>query len=63
MAEVGRDLWVHLAQPLLQHSEQGAQGHIYVTFGDLQGEDSTVSGQPVEEMGEQMERFWCTHRH
>ena len=44
MAEVGRDLWVHLAQPLLQqgHPEQGAQAHVQAVLEDLQGGDSTA---------------------
>jgi len=49
MVEAGRDLWVHLADPLLKqgHAEQGAQDHIQAAFGDLQGEDPTASGQSV----------------
>ena len=49
MADVRRDHWVHVAQPLLQqgHPEQGARGCVQVTFGDLQGGDPTASGQPV----------------
>lgn len=45
MAEVGRDLWVHLLQPPLQqgHPDQSAQDHVQVAFGDLQGGDSTTS--------------------
>jgi len=45
----GRYFWVHLAQHLLQqgHTEQGAQDHIWVGFGGLQGRDSTASEQPA----------------
>jgi len=45
MAEVGRNLWVHLLQPLLkqEHPQKGAQNHIQVDFEDLQVEDSTTS--------------------
>ena len=41
MAEVGRELWVHLIQSLLQrgHTEQGVQ----VASEDLQGGDSSAS--------------------
>lgn len=48
LAEAGWDLWVPLAQTLLQqrHSDQGAQGHIQVDLEDLQG-DPSASGQPV----------------
>jgi len=39
MAEVGRDLCIHLVQPLFQQGQlqQGVQGHVQVGFGDLQG--------------------------
>jgi len=49
MAEVGRDLWVHQAQLLFRqaHPEQGAQDHVQVAFGDVQGGDPTASGQPM----------------
>lgn len=49
MAEVSRDLWVRVLHPLLQqgHTEQGAQDHIWVGFGGLQGRDSTASEQPA----------------
>jgi len=45
MDEVGRALWVHLAQPLLQqgHSEQDAQDHIQESSEDLQRGDYTNS--------------------
>jgi len=35
----------HLAPTLLQwgHTEQGAQAHVQVAFGDLQGGDTTAS--------------------
>lgn len=48
MVDVGRDLWVNVLQPLLQqgHPEQGAQDHIHVASGDLQGFISTASLQP-----------------
>jgi len=44
MGEVGRHLWVHVVQLLLQqgHSEQGDQGHAQAALGDHQGGDSTV---------------------
>ena len=51
MAKVGRDLCVHRAQPLLQqgHPQQGAQAHVQVTSGDLQGGDPTASlGNPCQ---------------
>lgn len=37
LAEVGRDLWVHLAQRLLKQRlpEQDAQNHIQAAFEDL----------------------------
>lgn len=36
MAEVGRDLWVHLVQLLLQqeHTDQATQPHVQVVFED-----------------------------
>lgn len=45
MAEVGRALWVHLSQPLLQqkHSQQGDQGHVPVASEGLQGGEPTAS--------------------
>lgn len=48
MAEVGRDLWVHLVQPLLKqrHPEHGNQDHVQVAFEAFQGY-SIASGQPV----------------
>lgn len=38
-----------MAQPLPKqgHSQQGVQGHLQVASKDLQGEDSTATGQPV----------------
>lgn len=44
MVEVVRNLWVHIAQPLLQQGSQSrdAQVHNQVTFGHLQ-EDSRAS--------------------
>lgn len=38
MAEVGKDLWVYLAHPLLQqgYPEQGALGHVQAAAEDLQ---------------------------
>lgn len=44
MAEAGRILWVHQLQTLIQqeHPEQ-----VQVASEDLQGGDSTASGQPV----------------
>ena len=49
MAEVGRELWAHLVPAPLQqgHPEQGAQAHVQVAFGALQGGAPTASGQPV----------------
>jgi len=49
MSEVGRHLWVHLAQCLLKQGqpEQSAQGHVQAAFGDLKEGDSTVSGHHV----------------
>lgn len=49
MAAGGRDLWVYLAQPLLQqgHPEQGVQAHTQVVAEGLQWGDSTASRQPV----------------
>jgi len=46
MAEVGVELWVHPAQPLLQqgHPEQGAQDRVQAAFWDLQGD---LCGKPV----------------
>lgn len=40
MAEVVRDLWVHLVQSVLKqcHLEQSAQAYAQVAFGDLQGD-------------------------
>jgi len=49
MAEAGSAPWVHLAQPLLQQGppQQGAQAHVQVPSGDLQGGDPTASlGNP-----------------
>ena len=51
MAEAGSALCVHLAQPLLQQGppQQGAQAHVQVTSGDLQGGDPTASlGNPCQ---------------
>jgi len=47
MAEVGRDCWGHLIQPLLKqgHPEQCAQVYVQADFEDLQGGDSAASGQ------------------
>jgi len=44
MAEVGRDCWVHLIQPLLKqgHPEQCAQVYVQADFEDLQGRDPTA---------------------
>jgi len=49
VAEIERDLWVHLAQPLLPqgHPELGAQDHIQVSYGVHQGGGSTASRQLV----------------
>ena len=49
MAEVGRALWVHVAQPQLPqgHPEQGAQSHVQAAFGALPGEESIASARPV----------------
>ena len=48
-AEADQALQVHLAQLLLQleHPEKGAQAHVQVAFGHLQGGDPTTSGQPM----------------
>lgn len=45
MGEVGRDLRIHLAQPLLHwgHPEQDAQRCVQVALKDLQGGDPTAS--------------------
>ena len=51
MAEAGSALCVHLAQPLLQQGppQQGAQAHVQVPSGDLQGGDPTASlGNPCQ---------------
>ena len=50
MADVGRDLWVHLLQFLHKqgHTQQGTQAHIQAAFEDLQGGDSIASGQPMQ---------------
>lgn len=49
MFEIGRDLWVHLLQPLPQHREQGVQNCIRVAFEHLQGGDCTTSlGYPCQ---------------
>ena len=44
-AEADQALQVHLAQLLLQleHPEKGAQAHVQVAFGHLQGGDPTTS--------------------
>ena len=44
VVKVGRDLWVHVAQPLLQqgHPEHGAQGRVQAALEDLQGGDPTA---------------------
>ena len=49
MADEGRDLWAHLLQFLHKqgHTQQGTQAHIQAAFEDLQGGDSTASGQLV----------------
>ena len=49
MVEVGRNLWVHLVQPLLKqrHQEQGDQDLVQVASEDLQGGGSMTCGQPV----------------
>jgi len=51
MIEDVRDLWVHLAQPLLKqdHPELGVQSHVQVASSDLQAGNSTVSmGNPYQ---------------
>jgi len=47
-AEVGTYLCAHLLPSLLQqgYPEQGAQGHVQESFGDLY-EDPTANGHPV----------------
>lgn len=45
MAQIGRNLWIHLAQHWLKqgHLEQGAQIYACTAFNDLQGGNSTTS--------------------
>lgn len=43
-AEASTDLRAHLLPSLLQ---QGYQGHVQPSFGDLEGENPTTPGQPV----------------
>lgn len=49
LAEVGRALWIHLAQALLKqrHPEQGALAHNQESSENLQGRESTASEQSV----------------
>lgn len=50
MVEVGRNLWVHLVQPLLKHGhpKQPGQDHIQVTFVNLRGWSlHSLSGQSM----------------
>lgn len=53
MAEAGRALWLHLAQPLLQqkHPEQCAQDHMQVAVEDIQGRD------PMGSLGSLCQRY------
>lgn len=50
MAEVGRDLWVHLIQTVFKrgHPEQGAQAHTQVASEDSnKGKIHHLSNQPA----------------
>lgn len=45
MVEVGKDLWIHLVQNVLQqgNQEQSSLHHVQGGFGDLQRGDTTTS--------------------